>query len=139
MVLADARGTDLGVSVAEPATVDGDPVALEALLRNLVDNAIRYTQPGGRVDVGVLRDASGGADGAVLEVTDDGPGIPAAERERVLDRFYRVPGTGGSGSGIGLAIVQAVSVQHGASLHLDDGPGGRGLRVRVVFPAARAS
>ena len=134
VVLADARRIDLGVTAPEPVTVPGDEGSLAALLRNLVDNAIRYTPAGGRVDVVVRRAGEGVGAGAVIEVTDEGPGIPVAERGRVMDRFYRVPGTGGSGSGIGLAIVRAIAAQHGASVELDAGPGGRGLAARVVFP-----
>jgi signal transduction histidine kinase len=87
----------------------------------------------------VRREATGDGVRAVLEVTDDGPGIPEDERSRVMDRFYRVPGAEGSGSGIGLAIVRAVAVQHGAVVELDNGPGGRGLRVRVRFSPGPAS
>ncbi|MNT95016.1 Swarming motility regulation sensor protein RssA [compost metagenome] len=69
----------------------------------------------------------------MLSVEDSGAGIAAAERERVLDRFYRVPGTAAHGSGLGLAIVNAVARQHGARLALDDSPLLGGLRVRVFF------
>ena len=112
---------------------------IAALLRNLVDNAIRHTPTSGRVDVAVRRDGIDRHSRAVLEVTDDGPGIPEAERGRVMDRFYRVPGTGGPGSGIGLAIVRAIASQHGATVELGAGPGGRGLAARVVFPAGPAA
>ena len=132
VVLADARGVELGVTAPEPATVSGDEASLAALARNLVDNAIRHTPAGGRVDVAVRR--GDGQGGPVLEVTDEGPGIPEAERSRVMDRFYRVPGAGGSGSGIGLAIVRAIAEQHGATVELGAGPGGRGLAARVAFP-----
>lgn len=139
MVLADARGIDVGVTAPDPVTVTGDEGSLAALLRNLVDNAIRYTPAGGRVDVAVRRGGVGEHPGAALEVTDEGPGIPEAERGRVMDRFYRVPGTGGPGSGIGLAIVRAIASQHGATVELGAGPGGRGLAARVVFPAGPAA
>ena len=131
-VLAEARGVDLGASqVVEEATVDGDPAALRMLLGNLVDNAVRYTPAGGRVDV-----SAGLAPGRpYLEVSDTGAGIPAGERERVFDRFYRVQGTSGSGSGLGLAIVKAIAERHAASVTLGDTPG-HGLTVRVAFPAA---
>jgi len=71
---------------------------------------------------------------AFLEVEDDGPGIPAAERQRVLDRFYRVPGTPGTGSGLGLAIVREIASGHGATIAITDGAGGRGTRVALTFP-----
>jgi two-component system OmpR family sensor kinase len=134
VVLADARRIDLGVTAPDAATVMGDEGSLATLLRNLVDNAVRYTREGGRVDVAVRRGGDGS--GAVIEVTDEGPGIPEAERARVMDRFYRVPGAGGSGSGIGLAIVRAIANQHGATVELAAGPGGRGLAARVAFPQA---
>jgi signal transduction histidine kinase len=76
-----------------------------------------------------------GAD-AVLEVADDGPGIPADERARVFDRFYRVPGTDAPGSGLGLAIARQVADLHHGRIELDDGLGGRGLTARVVLPLA---
>jgi two-component system, OmpR family, sensor kinase len=132
--LADAHRIDLGLAGAQPVTVQGDPEALRTLLRNLVDNAVRYTQAGGRVDVSVADAGAPGAPRALLTVTDDGPGIPAAERERVFDRFYRRAGTTPPGSGLGLAIVRAIAQAHGASVGLGEGPGGRGLSVTVRFP-----
>ena len=133
--LADAGHIDLGVAAAQPATVEGDPDALRTLLRNLVDNAVRYTPAGGRVDV-TVETATAGAPAARLTVTDDGPGIAPEERLRVFDRFYRRAGTGPPGSGLGLAIVKAIATAHSAAVHLDDGPGGKGLAVTVSFPPA---
>ena len=74
------------------------------------------------------------APGAMLSVIDEGPGIPPAERARVLQRFYRVLGTGERGGGLGLSIAERIAAIHGASLELGEGPGGRGLAVRVAFP-----
>jgi signal transduction histidine kinase len=128
--LADAGSIDLGVAAAHPTTVSGDPEALRTLLRNLVDNAVRYTPPGGRVDVSV----GGTPEEPQIIVTDDGPGIPAQERARVFDRFYRRAGTLQPGSGLGLAIVKAIADAHGARVRLDDGPSGKGLTVTVSFP-----
>jgi len=133
--LADSRQIDLGITGAEPATVQGDADALGAMLRNLVDNATRYTPRGGRVDVAVLWEPDAAGNRPVVEVRDSGPGIPASERERVFDRFYRVPGTATAGSGIGLSIVKAIAERHDASIELGPGDGGLGLCVRVVFPA----
>jgi two-component system OmpR family sensor kinase len=133
--LADAGRIDLGVAAAQPATVAADNEALRTLLRNLVDNAVRYTPPGGRVDVTVDSTAAGPR----LTVTDDGPGIPPAERLRVFDRFYRRAGTTPTGSGLGLAIVKAIADAHGASVTLGDGADGKGLAVTVAFRAAPAS
>jgi two-component system OmpR family sensor kinase len=129
--LAHDRGVDLGVDLAG-ARLSGEPDNLRALVRNLVDNAVRYTPAGGRVDVSVRAEAGA----AVLAVEDTGPGIPPAERERVFDRFYRASGAPAGGSGLGLAIVRRVADRHGASVALDDGAGGSGLRVTVRFPAA---
>lgn len=124
--LADERGVDLGLTEPAAATVTGDAGALHALVRNLVDNAVRYTPRGGRVDVGIAARR--------VVVTDTGPGIPPAERERVFDRFYRTPGTGGVGSGLGLAIVRAVAQAHGAQVTLGEAADSGGLRVTVDFP-----
>jgi two-component system OmpR family sensor kinase len=129
---ADAGHIDLGVAAAQPATIAGDPDALRTLLRNLVDNAVRYTKAGGRVDVTV----ESAAGDARLIVSDDGPGIPPEERKRVFDRFYRRAGTAPSGSGLGLAIVKAIADAHGATVTLAEGPAGKGLAVTVSFPAA---
>ncbi|HQR48981.1 MAG TPA: ATP-binding protein [Steroidobacteraceae bacterium] len=137
--LADAKRIDLGVTRADPAVALGDSDGLHVLVRNLVDNAIRYTPEGGRVDVAVLHEASGGVSRPVLEVCDTGPGIPPDERERVFDRFYRLAGATAAGSGIGLAIVKAIAEQHGARVELSAGAAGRGLRARVVFPGPSAA
>lgn len=132
--LADARQIDLGMSEAHSVMVRGERDAVATLIRNLVDNAVRYTPCGGRVDVSVERSASVPAQ-AVVRVMDNGPGIAPDERARVFDRFYRRPGTGSPGSGLGLAIVKAIATAHGASVELGDGADGRGLAVTVSFPA----
>jgi two-component system OmpR family sensor kinase len=131
--LADARRIDLGLSQARPLTVSGDREALRTLLRNLIDNAVRYTEEGGRVDV-TVEDGGSAAARAQLAVTDTGPGIPPEERARVFDRFYRRAGAAPPGSGLGLAIVKAIADAHGATLTLTGGADGRGLRVIVSFP-----
>ncbi|MCW5624800.1 MAG: HAMP domain-containing histidine kinase, partial [Burkholderiales bacterium] len=127
--IAEQRQLDLGVERAEPVTATVDPDAVETLLSNLVQNALRYTPPGGQVDVDAFLDADGAP---VLRVTDTGPGIPVAERERVFDRFYRRENDG-EGSGIGLAIVRRIADAHGAHVELSDRPTGNGLRVTVRF------
>jgi two-component system, OmpR family, sensor kinase len=129
--LADAKQIDLGISNSQPAVVMGDPDALRTLTRNLVDNAVRYTPAGGRVDVSVENGGDSGQ--TLLKVVDNGPGIPPEERSRVLDRFYRRPGTSPPGSGLGMAIVKAIADTHGATLELDSGPAGTGLAVSVRF------
>lgn len=132
--LADRQRIDLGLARADATLVRGDPGALRVLIRNLVDNAIRYTPGEGRVDVSVSRGDIPAQAGAVLEVTDTGPGIPPEARARVFDRFYRVSGTAAAGSGIGLAIVKSIAERHGAAIELGSRDDGRGLRVRVTFP-----
>jgi two-component system OmpR family sensor kinase len=135
--LADAKQIDLGISNSQPATVPGDPDALRTLTRNLVDNAVRYTPAGGRVDVSVENvGGPGPGEQVILKVADNGPGIPADERSRVLDRFYRRPGTSPPGSGLGMAIVKAIADAHDATLELDAGPDNQGLAVSVCFPSA---
>jgi len=128
---AEARGIDLGLD-ASAASVDGDPEGLRVALGNLVDNAIRYTPAGGKVDVRVRTEG----DAAIAEVLDTGPGIPPEERERVLDRFHRSAGAPGSGGGLGLAIVREIATRHGAAIELRDREGGPGLCARVRFARA---
>lgn len=130
-VAASAKGLELVVQADLPLTVNGERVALRVLMENLIDNALRYT-PSGSIRVAAYRDGSS----AVFEVEDTGPGIPAAERSRVFDRFYRGEQAAGRGTGLGLAIVRRVAERHGGSVALDDASGGRGLRVRVVIPSA---
>ena len=116
---------------AEPnVQVLGDAAALRAMVRNLVDNAARYTPEGGHVEVHTRATSAG----ATLEVLDTGPGIPLADRARAFDRFYRRAAAPEGGSGLGLAIVKAIVERHGATIALGDAPGG-GLRVTVEFPA----
>jgi len=130
---ASARRIELELVAPAPAPVVGDPVALGLVVRNLADNAVRYSPPGSRVEIGVAVD-----DGVViLRVDDAGPGIPEAERQRVFDRFYRRAEGGESGSGLGLAIVRSVAAAHGATVGLDRSPLG-GLRAVVRFPPAPA-
>ena len=133
---AAARGKQIGLGLphADQAALDGDVEAMRVLLGNLVDNAIRYTPAGGTVDVEVRND--GGS--ITLQVADSGPGIPAADRARVFDRFYRLPGAPSQGSGLGLAIVKSIVERHGAAIELGDRPGG-GLLVTVRFQALPAA
>jgi signal transduction histidine kinase len=128
--LAQSRHIELELQAEGDVWVRGDAAALRTLARNLVDNAVRYTPEGGKVEVHV----KSSADGATLEVLDSGPGIPPADRERAFDRFYRRRAAPEGGSGLGLAIVKAVAERHGARIALDSAPLG-GLRVAVTFPA----
>jgi two-component system sensor histidine kinase TctE len=128
---ARARGIDLGFDLA-PAALAGDRHLLRDLLDNLVDNALRYTPPDGSVTVRCGAD-SGNGSGAWLQVEDNGPGIPPAERSRVFQRFVRLD-PGATGSGLGLAIVRDIARLHGARVELSEGEGGRGARFTVRFP-----
>jgi two-component system sensor histidine kinase TctE len=121
---------DLGAET-EPASVHGSAWLLRELLANLVDNALHYTPSGGCITVRCER--SGG--GAFLEVEDDGPGIPEPDRAHIHERFYRVPGSPGSGCGLGLAIVDEIARVHDARLTIDAAPGAQGTLARVRFPA----
>lgn len=130
--LALAKDIDIGFDL-QPADVHGDAFLLRDLIDNLVDNAIRYTQRGGIVTV-----SCGTTDNcALLRVEDNGPGIPASQKERVFTRFYRLDQTQ-SGSGLGLAIVRDIATDHGASIEVGAGAGERGTVVRVRFPALPA-
>ncbi|EKS9861156.1 two-component sensor histidine kinase, partial [Burkholderia cepacia] len=132
--VADAHRIDLGAIVSTPVMTSGNADTLRVLLNNLVDNAIRYAGDGARVDVSARIDGTT----PVLEVADDGPGIPEAERNDVWERFYRGEGAQAvtsSGSGLGLSIVKRIAEQHRATVALGTTHGGRGLTVTVRFPA----
>jgi two-component system OmpR family sensor kinase len=133
--LAADKGVDLGLAREAPARVHGDPSSLAILLSNLLDNALRYTPAGGRIDVAIDADAAGGA---LLTVADTGPGIPPEERERVFDRFFRSPGNREPGSGLGLSIVKRIADAHHAAIELTAPERGSGLVVHVRFPAPDA-
>ena len=128
--LAADKGIDLGLARETAAVVDGDPASLGILLSNLIDNALRHTPRGGRIDVSVERRD----DDAALVVADTGPGIAPEERERVFDRFYRGENAGETGSGLGLSIVKRIADAHHASIALGSPDHGSGLVVRVTFP-----
>jgi two-component system, OmpR family, sensor histidine kinase TctE len=132
------HGIDLGYegpdSVPDDCLMDGNPTLLQEMVRNLVDNAIHYSGRGGVVTARVLLDPFSGVQ--ILQVEDDGPGIPANERELVLQPFYRALGTNVDGSGLGLAIVHEIAQQHGAAVHMDDAHperARRGLLASVRF------
>ncbi|HEX8961767.1 MAG TPA: ATP-binding protein [Rhodocyclaceae bacterium] len=131
--LALKRGQTLELDIAPdvpPAAGNADMLSM--LVANLVDNALRYTQDGGHVTVAV-RCAEGDP---LIQVCDDGPGIPAAQRERVFERFYRIATQDQPGTGLGLAICRRIAELHRACISLADGPGGKGLAVSVSLPAA---
>ena len=132
--LAAARHIDLVVRIAGHVAIQGEARSLTGLCVNLLENALRYTPEGGRVLASVMARTPG----VCLNVMDNGPGIPLAERTRVFERFYRMPGTVHPGSGLGLGIVRRVAELHGATVEIDDAPGG-GTSVRVNFPPAPAT
>ena len=121
---------DLGLEAAQEALIiDGNPVLLRELMKNLVDNAIKYTPAGGQVTVRTI-----GTEFAILEVEDSGIGIPESDREMVFERFYRVLGSGEDGSGLGLPIVQEIAELHRARVTLSPNPAGQGTLAQAVFP-----
>lgn len=127
---ADECKLDLGAVLSGEPIVLGDAQQLGILANNLVDNALRYTPEGGKVDVAARMLGRQ----PCLSVTDNGPGIAPGDRQRVFDRFYRAGDShAAGGSGLGLAIVRAVADRHGATVSLEDTPAG-GLRVSVCFP-----
>ena len=129
--LASARGSDLSLQADAPVPLQGDRTGLTALVRNLADNALRYSPPGARVALRVALD-----DGVpCLWVDDAGPGIAPEDRDKVFDRFVRRRAHDEAGSGLGLAIVRGVAQRHGATVALGDSPLG-GLRVTVHWPRA---
>ncbi|NGZ84802.1 ATP-binding protein [Duganella aceris] len=130
---AETKGIDLGIaedasSLVAQVHVEG----FKVMLSNLVDNALRYTQAGGQVDVAVAREHGR----ACLRVSDNGPGVPPAERARLFDRFYRPDGNALWGCGLGMSIVKNVVDGHGAEIELSSNASGVGLVVTVRLPAA---
>ena len=132
MAFARSRSVTIALLAEGERFVNGDRLTLNLLVRNLVDNAARYSPTGSRVEVHVREQAGSVA----LEVDDSGPGIAEGDRERVFDRFYRRADATESGSGLGLAIVRSVADAHGATVRLGSSALG-GLQVSVSFPASR--
>lgn len=128
MPSAIVKDIDLGLEVA-PAVVRGNPFLVRELISNLLDNAIRHSPCGGRVTVRTFT----AEDNVVLQIEDEGTGIPATERKNVFRRFYRVNDAPGDGSGLGLSIVEEISKSHGANVEILEPPGGRGALFCVTF------
>jgi two-component system sensor histidine kinase TctE len=124
-----AKDIDLGFE-PEPAVIEGSEWLLRELLANLIDNAIRYTPPGGSV---TARSGIDESNRPFVEIEDTGPGIPEQERERIFDRFYRREGTSSTGTGLGLAIVKEVADRHEALISLGAASAAGGTRIRVSF------
>jgi signal transduction histidine kinase len=127
---AIAKGLDIALEDGAPVELDCHAALLAVLARNLVDNAVRYTPPGGRVRVAV----GGDARMARLEVTDNGPGVPPQELARLGERFHRLPGAEESGSGLGLSIVLRIAELHRGRVRFAAAPGGAGLAATVELP-----
>lgn len=128
------RNIDLGFEGAQgPLMIAADGDRLRELLNNLVDNAVRYSQPGGRVTVRTGRTAEGQCR---LAISDDGPSIPVEERARIFERFHRLLGTQEDGSGLGLAIVSEIATLHGARITLEEDTDGVGNTFSVIFPSS---
>jgi len=123
------RGVEVEFDL-DVAPIRGNPMLLGELATNLVDNASRY----GARNVRIATRHWGRS--SLLEVTDDGPGIPPEERGRIFERFYRLDNESTEGSGLGLAIVREIAQRHGASVEISERPGESGARVGVMFPAA---
>jgi len=132
MPLAVAKGLDIGIVGETDVEVKISEIDLITLIKNLATNAVHYTPSGGRIDLSVDRNS----EGVVLEVNDNGPGIPESERERVFDPFYRVLGNDEMGSGLGLSIVRAIADRIGAIVRLEnfDKNSRTGLHITVIFP-----
>jgi signal transduction histidine kinase len=131
MVLADARQVDVGFEGSIAPVVFAPAAELRSVFDNLIDNALRYAPEGGVVDVKLHA-----VDGhGVVDVLDNGPGIPADAMARVFDRFFRVPGAAAGGSGLGLAIARTAAERNGLRIELSNREHGRGLRARVHLPA----
>jgi two-component system sensor histidine kinase TctE len=132
------KNIDLGYQTNEQIyKMYGNPVMLKELFNNLLDNAIKYTPPNGTVTVDVRHANQPGL--LIVEVKDTGPGIPPEERQRVLERFYRVLGSDIEGSGLGLAIVKEIATQHGGKLEIlenvyQESPLKYGTCMRVYLP-----
>jgi two-component system, OmpR family, sensor histidine kinase QseC len=132
---AIAKGQTIGLDAPHPAPVAGDETLLEVLVRNLVDNAVRYSPRAARIEVGVTVAASD----VTLCVRDDGPGMEAAQRERLGERFFRVTGGDASGSGLGWSIVRRIAAVHGMTVAVPAPAGLGGLAVRIVATKSKAS
>ena len=134
---ATRKGIDLGFQLIEPIATLGEPVMITAMVRNLIDNAVRFTPHGGRIDVGVYREGSE----AVLQIEDSGPGIPPGDIDRIFEPFFRGSRPTEDGTGLGLSIVKRIVDRLGGSIVLENMSGATltGLRAMVRLPAANAA
>jgi signal transduction histidine kinase len=121
-----------------PCPIECDVDEIGILLRNLLDNALRYTPEGGRVKISCGYHEEAGRRRVCLEVADDGPGVPEAEQQAIFRRFHRIAGNGGRGSGIGLSLVAGIAQLHEAVIQTGAGLDGKGFSVRILFPVPAA-
>jgi two-component system, OmpR family, sensor kinase len=137
-LLPDAarKGIDLGFELIEPITTTGEPVMITTMIRNLIDNAVRFTPQGGRVDIGVYREG----EQAILHVEDTGPGILPSDLDRIFEPFFRGSRPTEDGTGLGLSIVKRIVDRLGGSIVLENisGQASTGLRATVRFPVSNA-
>ena len=124
--LAEARHIDLGLDETEQLSLHAEPDALRLIIKNALENALKYTPEGGEVTLHLITEGAS----AIIEIVDNGPGIPASERERVFDSFYRMPGTTGEGSGLGLAIAREAASRLGGTISLHERQQSTGLVFR---------
>jgi two-component system OmpR family sensor kinase len=131
---AARKEIDVGFELIEPIAIKGEPVIVATMIRNLLDNAVRFTPRGGRVDIGVYRDDRE----AVVQIEDTGPGIPPGEMDRIFEPFFRGSQPIEDGTGLGLSIVKRIVYRLGGSIVLENisGPSGTCLRATVRLPAA---
>lgn len=128
---AGARDQTISSTLAPSCMIAGVPTLLDRVVDNLIGNAIKYSRPGDDIEVEVRRDG----DRVILTVGDHGPGIPEESLKRIFDRFYRVPGTEGSGAGLGLALVEEIVDWHGGCITIDSEPG-VGSTLSVSLPSS---
>ncbi|MDE1900586.1 MAG: hypothetical protein KGI37_02940 [Alphaproteobacteria bacterium] len=132
VIVASEKAIEISFENETPGDMRGDEEGLRVLVNNLIDNALRYTPEGGQVAVRLYSETGK----TILEVGDDGPGIPKNERDRIFQRFYRIPGTTATGSGLGLSIVKNVADNHNAAVSIDGGLRQLGATIRITFPVS---
>jgi len=129
---AARKDIDVGFELIEPIAIKGEPIMVATMIRNLLENAVRFTPRGGRVDIGVYRDSGE----AVVQIEDTGPGIPPRDMDRIFEPFFRRSQPSEDGTGLGLSIVKRVVDRLGGSIVLENisGSSGTGLRATVRLP-----
>ena len=135
-LIPTARKKDIEIELAAPEKqqiITGNTTAINILIKNLLENAVLYTPTSGLIKINI----TSAKNNITLKITDNGPGIPEKLRKHVFERFYRIPGTGVAGSGLGLNIVQQIAQIHHAKIKLATPKSGKGLEVTVVFYAEK--